>query len=121
MIRRQIDGERIVVSTRCHDERTALEHLRRFEADPRGYDPRGVAPAEALVLDEEPAKGYLDWSRDDAGNSREWRAKRAFLSWWAEELKGLDLRAGEPRCVSLRDHILPALRTPPRGTTGSRS
>src|SRR5216684_3817779 len=49
-IRRMINGKRYDVSTRAHTERAALEQLKRFEADPEGYDARGVLRPDPIYL-----------------------------------------------------------------------
>jgi integrase len=109
VVRRQIGGRRYEVSTRCSRLRSALTQLERFEANPDGYDP-GVPAGEALRLSAELAKLYLAWSaaperEGGKGNGRGWvLQQRAYLAWWASQLKARDLRA-----LSLRDHIIPAL------------
>ena len=52
VIRKQVNGKRYEISTRSHTERAALEQLKRFEADPEGYDPRGVIQEEPILLTE---------------------------------------------------------------------
>ncbi len=104
IIKRRVSGKPYEVSTRAHSRSAALEHLRRFEADPEAYDPRGTVRPEAILLDEDLSKDFLDWSKAK-GNSQSWRLnQRAHLSWWAGKLKGVDLRR-----ANLRDHVLPAL------------
>lgn len=99
IIERMVRGTRYCVSTRTHTARAALEHLKRFEADPEGYDPRGVVVGDALYLDGPLAAGFLSWSarpvtQGGCGNTRAWAGKqRRILAWWADELRGRDLRA----------------------------
>jgi integrase len=114
IIQKQVAGTRYYVSTHAHTRRAALEHLARFEADPEGYDPRGVTP-DPIFLDETLAREFLRWSKDERKNSREWRQKqKRALDWWAERLKGVDLRSGSSaRSISLADHVRPALKDAP--------
>ncbi|MFL5345321.1 MAG: tyrosine-type recombinase/integrase [Hyalangium sp.] len=71
--------------------------MRRSRAD-------GRAP---IYLDAPLAEEFLIWNRDVKKNSREWLEKQQrYLAWWADQLKGLDLRK-----VSLVDHIKPALKS----------
>jgi hypothetical protein len=105
VIRQQVNGKRYEVSTRTFSIRAALEQLKRFQGDPQGYDPRGEVGSAPIYLDLEQAKQYLAYSRNERQNTRAWVTKqRAILSWWAEQLKGIDLRG-----ASVRDSILPAL------------
>src|SRR5258708_25257784 len=105
-IRRMINGKRYDVSTRAHTERAALEQLKRFEADPEGYDARGVLRPDPIYLDKKLSETFFAYSREEKKNSRGWVAEqRALLADWAEDLRGVDLRR-----ASLRDHILPALK-----------
>jgi integrase len=105
VIRQQVNGKRYELSTRAFSVRAALEQLKRFQADPEGYDPRGEERPESIYLSEELVRGYLAYSREDKGNSRSWvTEQRALLAWWAEKLRGVDLRG-----VSLREAILPPL------------
>lgn len=118
IIRRQVNGQRITISTRAHTPKAAFEHLRRFEADPESYCPEGQRVRQAVYLDEALALEFLVWMRDVKKNSREWLEKqKRYLAWWADQLKGLDLRGGSgPRRVSLTEHILPALERAPNRT-----
>jgi integrase len=107
VIRRKVQGRRYEVSTRCTLLRAAMAQLERFEKDPAGYEPGGVA--DSLVLDLEMVKAFLRWSRDEKGNSLAWvDQQKRYLAWWAGKLKGRDLRR-----VTLRDHIRPALDSAP--------
>ncbi len=104
VIRRMVNGKQYEVSTRCHKESSALEHLRRFEADAEGYDPRGVVRGEPIHLDDKLTKELLAFSKAK-GNSVSWRwSQRYHLAWWSKKLHGVDLRR-----ANLRDHILPPL------------
>jgi hypothetical protein len=83
-----------------------MEQLKRFEADPEGYNPAGAPHEAPIYLDAPMAEEFLIWNRDVKKNSREWLEKQQrYLAWWADQLKGLDLRK-----VSLVDHIKPALK-----------
>jgi integrase len=104
VVRRKVAGRTYEVSTRCTSLRAAMAQLARFEADPEGYDPSG-GQGERLLLDEDRARAFLRWSRDEKVNSSGWvRQQKRYLAWWVEKLGGIDLRR-----VSLRDHLLPAL------------
>jgi integrase len=82
VIRRQVGGKRYEVST----------------------------TGEPVRLTSALAKLFLAWSgaaerEGGKGNSRLWvLQQKAYLSWWADQLKGRDLRS-----VSLRDHVIPLL------------
>src|SRR5258708_36279222 len=108
-IRRMINGKRYDVSTRAHTERAALEQLKRFEADPEGYDARGVLRPDPIYLDKKLSETFFAYSREEKKNSRGWVAEqRALLADWAEDLRGVDLRRG-----AVRGHLLP----PPQEVT----
>lgn len=104
-IRKRVGGRRYEVRTPATSERAAHDQLRRFEADPEGYDPAGATPREGLFLTAELVKEYLEYSEAE-GNSAPWRRKKKnILAWWAERLAGIDLRK-----ASLDDDIAPALK-----------
>jgi integrase len=108
VIRRMIGGKPYEVSTRCDRERPALAQLDRFLADPENYDPRGGS-AEPLRLTADLVRAFIAWSLDTKGNSRPWvLQQKAYLAWWAEKLKGRDLRA-----LDLGAHVIPALDSAP--------
>lgn len=118
VIRKKIGPRRYHVSTGCHTEDAALEQLARFQANPRGYSPAGVAPVEGptpLLLAAIPRGGvetdeslvgqFLRWSKNDKGNTPKYvNEQRQYMNWWTSKLDGVDLRA-----ATLRDHVLPAL------------
>lgn len=104
-IRRRVNGKLYEVSTRTHTAGAALEHLRRFEADPEGYSPDSAVGGKAIVLTAQLAAEFLDWSSGERGNSADWvRKKKRYLQWWILKLKGIDLRR-----LDLGTHVMPAL------------
>lgn len=108
-IRKQIAGVRYDVSTRCHTLKGAMEQLKRFEADPEGYAPTAASAGSStkgpVFLDEALALEFLTWSRDVQKNTPRWvNEQRNYLAWWADQLRGRNLRR-----ISLTEHILPAL------------
>lgn len=97
-IRRRISGTLYEVSTRATKLKAALEHLKRFEANPAAYTPEGDAGPTGLVLDEELIEKHIADSKM-AGTSAEWRAKKKkYLTWWSAKFDGRDLRT-----LTLRD------------------
>lgn len=103
VIRRMVAGVRYEVSTRCTTERAALAELERFEADPGGYRPGGES-LDAIYLDAKLASRYLAWCKERETSTDWLRKKRSFLAWWAQALKGVDLRRAR-----LDRDIMPAL------------
>jgi integrase len=103
-------GVRYDLSTRAHDERSAHDHLRRFDADPEAYaawlragTSAGDSGASPIYLDKALRDEFLAWSakpRAEGGkeNTPEWLTyQRRELEWWAvrladEEDRALDLR-----------------------------
>jgi hypothetical protein len=112
VIRRMINGRNFKVSTRATTLRAAMEQLKRFEADPEHYSPAGSPHEAPIYLDAPLAAGFLACSRDVDKNSSTWvKKQQGYLAWWADQLKGRDLRK-----VTLLDDILPALeKTKARG------
>jgi integrase len=105
VIRQQVGGKRYEVSTRAFSVRAALDQLKRFQANPEGYDPRGDVRADPIYIDKELVEGFLTYSRHEKENTPKWvREQRKLLSWWSTKLRGVDLRG-----ASLRDAIMPAL------------
>ncbi len=103
IIRRMIGGRRFDVSTRATDVESARAQLRRFEADPDNYNPAPVS--EPLFLDAGLVKGFLEWSRDEKKNTREWvKVQQRRLVFWTRTFHRRDLRK-----LDLREDILPAL------------
>ncbi len=101
---RRINGKLYERSTHCSHEKEAEEHLRRFEADPEGYDPASVV-GKPLALDAALLEAFLAWSKNERHNSDDWVRKQGrYLVWWREQLGSLDLRR-----LTLRDHVAPAL------------
>lgn len=104
-IRRRVGGVLREVRTPASSEGAAVAHLKRFEADPLAYDPAGTLQPDAVRLDADLVAEFLAFSEAE-GNSNGWRRKQKnLLAWWGDRLAGLDMRK-----VSLRDHILPALK-----------
>lgn len=112
VIRKRIGGKQFEVSTRRHTADAAIVEYRRFETDPHGYDPLPDAPPEAapgplpVFLTGALQDDYLRYSATHCENSEGWyNKKRYYLSWWADALRGIDLRAFE-----MEQHIFPALK-----------
>jgi integrase len=108
VIEKRIRGALFKVSTRKHTEDAAMRELRRFEADPAGYDPVGLL--DRLVMTPELIMEYRAWQLEPPpvgrGNTYEWAQLSArHLFDWLERLAGIDLRR-----VSLIEHVKPALR-----------
>lgn len=122
VIRRMVNGNRYMVSTRVRfradaseqakakAEAAALIQLRRFEANPEGYDPRGEVAAAPIYLDDPLRLAFLLWSakpkkEGGKGNTRDWvHEQKLYLEWWQKKLDGVNLRR-----PSFQDHIRPAL------------
>jgi hypothetical protein len=104
VIEREVRGKRFHVSTRTHSLRAAMKHLERFEADPRGYRPEGVAGEEALTISAELLDGFYEWQRAKGTTRKHAKEVGHRLGAWMEDLAGVDLRR-----MSLRDHVIPAL------------
>jgi len=94
VIERWLRGTRYHVSTHARTERGALEQLRRFEADPAGYDPRGVAALEPVVLTADLIAAHVAYHREEKQNSPgHLRSLTTYLGEWMVALDGADLRA----------------------------
>lgn len=110
VIRRQVGGKRYEVSTRARNEPAAVAQLRRFEADPEDYDPRGRVRPNPIYLDVKLADAFLAWSakpkaEGGRGNTGRWvHEQKLYLDWWAERLKGVDLRR-----LSYEEQVTPAM------------
>lgn len=95
-ITRRLGGKRWNFSLRCHELESALAHLRRWEADPWGYQPAEDAralQAAPLALTEALCEQFADWSERVKHNGPRWvREQRAILTWWRERLGEVDLR-----------------------------
>ncbi len=105
VIRRMIAGREYEVSTRCTRIRAALAQLDRFEAEPATYSPEGAPAREPLLVTTELTKAFLEYSRDEKGNSRGWLLQqKAYLAWWADALAGKDIRR-----LDLGRDVVPAL------------
>lgn len=108
VIRRQVNGRRYEVSTRCHSLGAALRQMERFEAEPEAYNPRGAERGPPVYLDEALAADFLAWSKAKGNTARWIGQQRLYLAWWADKLRGVDLRDAD-----LAGAILPALRGAP--------
>lgn len=119
VIERMIESKRYKVSTRTHTERAALEHLKRFESDPGGYDPRGSLPADPLRLDKALRDSFLQWSAaplaaGGCANTKAWVSKqRRALEWWEAAIGRDDLRAPRMKPAALMARLA---GTPDRAT-----
>ncbi|MFT3916574.1 MAG: site-specific integrase [Anaeromyxobacteraceae bacterium] len=107
-IRAMRGGVRYDLSTRAHDERSAHDHLRRFDTNPEEYARwlRGATTegdTTPIYLDKPLRDEFLEWSakpKSEGGkqNTPEWiRYQRRELEWWAVRLadkagQALDLR-----------------------------
>jgi integrase len=117
VIRRQVNGNRYVVSTRAHSLAAALAHLERFERDPEGYTPEGEKRRDPIHLNDLLVLDFLTWSskpKKDGGrgNTPRWvHEQKLYLQWWQKKLAGIDLRR-----ASYEEHIAPAME----GTTAQR-
>jgi hypothetical protein len=117
IINKHIDGQKFHVSTRCNTSDEAEDQYRRFSANPRAYSPAGDAPkvqptVEPVWLTADLIEKHLKYSAHPEPqerrrpNSKAWLyKKRVYLSWWAEELRDLDLRT-----IDLKEHVYPALK-----------
>lgn len=104
VIERMVQGRRYLVSTRTHTVSAALKRLARFEGDPAGYVRKPVEH-DALYLTGQLRDEFLAHSRDVKKNVSNWvTTQRMYLTAWAEDLFGVDLRK-----LSLQDHVDPIL------------
>jgi hypothetical protein len=117
VIRQMLNGRNYKVSTRATTLRAATEHFKRFETDLENDNPVGSPLEEPIYLDAPLAAEFLAYSRDVDKNSPTWvKKQQGYLAWWADQLKGRDLRK-----VTLLDDILPALEGRRPEGIGSRS
>lgn len=108
-IRKRVGGRRYEIRTPATIASAAFEHLKRFLADPEGYEPQGEVRAEPIYLDEKLAAEFITWCREEKKNSTDWlRHQRDYIAWWADHLRGIDLRR-----ASLAEHLLPPLKGAP--------
>ncbi|QQR47796.1 tyrosine-type recombinase/integrase [Myxococcus xanthus] len=104
IIERRVRGQRFHVSTRCHNLRSAMKQLERFEADPLGYAPEGETTEAPLVMTAKLVSEYHAFQLAKGGTRKHANEMSSRLADWIEDLGGKDLRQ-----VTLRDHIKPAL------------
>ena len=116
VIRKQVNGRRFEVSTRCHTLDAALKEWDRFEKDRTRYMPGGDPGPTPIYLDAEPdedevpklVREFLAWSKNEKKNSPKWVGQqKLYLAWWVDQLAGVDLRR-----ASLQDDIKPKLGAP---------
>jgi len=117
VINKHIDGKKFHVSTRRDTPAEAEAEYQRFAQAPRGYSPAGDAPkaqpaADPVWLTADLIEKQLHYSAHPdpqerrRPNSKGWLyKKRVYLSWWAEELRGVNLRS-----IDLKEHVYPALK-----------
>jgi integrase len=115
IIEKRMGGKRFHVSTRRSDPDDSEAEYQRWEKDPLGYSPAGVEPTaevEALHMSGALLDDYLlycaepDPQEHRVANTKEWLAdKRRYLTWWIEELRGVNLRT-----IDLAKHVYPALK-----------
>lgn len=97
VIERQWSGRRFHISTRAHSARAAYEHLRRFEADPIGYE-RAMAEAadrgDRLELTADLVQDFRSWmlGREVPSTRKHANEMASRLADWIEDLGGRDLR-----------------------------
>jgi integrase len=109
MIRRKVDGVRYELATHATTESGAMAALRRFEQDPARFSADETRRGP-LFLDADLCRDFLSWSLQDKRNTPAWVARqRAALAFWAEHLRGVDLKR-----MDLRTHVLPAVQGPGR-------
>lgn len=104
IIERRVNGHRFHVSTRCHGWKAAMKQLERFEADPFGYKPEGIAPEVPMALTADVLEEYRSWQLGKGNTTKHANEMHNRLCDWIDDLAGADLRK-----VTLRDHIKPAL------------
>ena len=91
VIERRFKGRRFHVSTGCHDRRSALAHLDRFERNPYGYKPEGERVEGGLHVTEDDVMRYITWTRKVKGNTREHaREVKRYLAHWLADLGDVD-------------------------------
>ncbi|MFT3708070.1 MAG: hypothetical protein QM817_10475 [Archangium sp.] len=104
IIERRISGKRFHVSTRCNNERAALEHLARFESNAASYSPSGVEPVAPVCITVELLSDYFDWCIEENNTPTYARSKVRFLGQWSEKLgAAFDLRNAS--IVAIKDAL----------------
>ncbi len=87
-IRKRIGGRLVERSTGATSRTAAMEQWRRFQANPAAWTPGGAPRGEVLSVREH-LDSYLDYCREQKGNSANWiYQKQRYLEWWAEVLPG---------------------------------
>src|SRR6266540_6657987 len=72
IIRQSIGGKQYEVSTRAFSATAAHDQLKRFQADPEGYDPRGDVQPDPVYLDEDLVEKFIHYSREEKENTAKW-------------------------------------------------
>lgn len=92
IIEREVSGKRFHKSTRAHSLRAAMKQLERFEANPRGYDPLGLAEDEPLLLGDELILDFHQWQLDKGNVSQHANAMANLMTMWLEDLGARNLK-----------------------------
>lgn len=94
VIERWIDGQHFHLSTRCKHERSALEHLAAFEANPRAYDPRRMGEHDGpLYMTAELIDEHEEWQRTVKKNTAAHvHDCGKYLEQWLRVITDKDLR-----------------------------
>ncbi len=95
IIEKERSGRRYHISTRCYSESAAVEHWKRFQADPEKYKAEmRMGPDRAAVITPQLILGYrahlLERERPTTRQYANEMAHR--LTEWMEDLRGADLR-----------------------------
>ncbi|HUL60560.1 MAG TPA: hypothetical protein VLU43_14865, partial [Anaeromyxobacteraceae bacterium] len=123
-IRAMRGGVRYDLSTRAHDERSAHDHLRRFDSDPVEYaawlrGEGGASSETPIYLDQALRDEFIAWSaapKNEGGkeNTPEWQKyQRHELEWWAVRLADAKGHALDLRKVA-REDVFRVLDGPPK-------
>lgn len=93
IIERRVNGRRFHVSTRCHERRSALAQLDRFERNPLAYRPEGDDADAPLHITAADLQRYIVWTRERKGNTRQHAVEvKRYLGHWLEDIGAADWR-----------------------------